>query len=59
MKLREECIGHIITVKADNGYTVTVTIEDNRSLFKYYKSLGLDVFENNKKVKRESTESND
>ncbi len=58
MKLRQECIGSIMTVRLDNGYTQTVTIEDNRKLFKYYKSLGLDVFEVKKK-KSESTSESD
>ena len=51
--------GNIITSKLDNGYRMTTTIEDDKRLFKLYKKLGLDVFENNKKIKRESTESND
>ncbi len=47
-----------MTVRLENGYTQTVTIEDNRKLFKYYKSLGLDVFEVKKK-KSESTSESD
>lgn len=56
MKLKENAVGQVITKRLENGYTVTVTIEDNKKLFKYYKQLGLDVFEPRKK--RESTESN-
>jgi hypothetical protein len=57
MKLREECIGATMTGTTASGYVMTVVIEDNKKLFKLYKNLGLDVFV--KKVKRESTESND
>jgi len=56
MNLRKECIGSVMTVKAPNGYTVTITIEDDKRLFKNYKFLGLDVFETKK---GESTKSTD
>ena len=53
MKLRTECIGSIMTGKADNSMTITCTIVDDKKVFKLYKDLGFDVFE--KKVKNEST----
>lgn len=58
MKLKEKSIGSIHTAKAENGTTVTVTILDDKRMFKLYRKLKLDVFED-KKAKRESTESND
>jgi hypothetical protein len=57
MELREECIGDVMTVRAANGYRSTVTIKDDKRLFKLYRVLGLDVFKE-KKSKRESTKSN-
>jgi hypothetical protein len=58
MELREECIGSIVTAKADNGMTITQTIVNDKKMFKFYKDLGLDVFKSKKK-KSESTEGND
>jgi len=58
MKLRHECIGSIMTVKLDSGYVQTVVIVDDKKMFRYYRQLGLDVFEA-KKIKSESTEGND
>ena len=55
MNLRKECIGNTMTMKAPNGYAVTVIIEDDKRLFKHYKFLGLDVFEKNKGESTKST----
>lgn len=54
MKIKKELIGSVMSGK-NNGYTITVTIEDDRKLFKLYKNLGLDVFEK-RNSKSESTE---
>ena len=56
MKLMPEYIGTVMTGKTKNGYSMTVTIKDDKRLFKLYKNLGLDIFEKSKK--RESSESN-
>jgi hypothetical protein len=54
MELKEECIGAIVTCKADNGMTITQTIVDDKRLFKFYKKLGLNVFKAKKSEPKES-----
>jgi len=54
MELKEECIGSIVTCKADNGMVITQTIVDDKRLFKFYKKLGLDVFKAKKSEPKES-----
>ena len=46
MELKEECIGAIVTCKADNGMTITQTIVDDK--------LGLNVFKAKKSEPKES-----
>ena len=52
--IKKECIGQTMTVKAPNGYNITITIVDDKKYFKLYKDLKLDVFIKNESKKRNS-----
>lgn len=47
--IKKECIGQVVTAKADNGSNIRLVISDDKKNYKLYKSLGLDIFEDKKK----------
>ncbi len=47
--IKKEFIGSKMTARAKNGCLITVVIEDDKSKYKLYKNLGLDVFVDKKK----------
>lgn len=46
--VKKEFIGLTKTLRAPNGCIITLTIENDKSKFKLYKLLGLDIFEEKK-----------
>lgn len=53
MELIKKMIGSRHNVKAENGQSMSIVIEDNPKEFPLYKKLGLDVFVKSKAKKED------
>jgi hypothetical protein len=50
MVLKTECIGKVFKVKAKNGLTLNIEIENDLRKFEFYQKMNLDVFAPAKKA---------